>query len=189
MLGRCGGVWAVPWDQHISRQHVRLQWTGERLEVIRLPDARNPVYFLGKEQTQFSLRPGEHFVISRTTFTLADQRVSVTAHARQPVQQQSFSSEYLNQVQFRNPDHRLEVLSRLPQVTSGATGDRELTLESEASTLRVAYLDDGRIVTTSFDGTLRLFDGTSARQLAVARRRIHDSWAPSAATTLDGGGS
>jgi adenylate cyclase len=91
-----------------------------------LPDARNPVYLHGEEQTGFSLQPGEHFVIGQTTFTLADQRVSITADAPEPVQQQSYSAQYLKQVPFRNPDHRIEVLSRLPDVISGAAGDQEL---------------------------------------------------------------
>ena len=72
LLGRTGGIWAVAWDAHVSRRHVRLRWMGDRLEVTRLPDARNPVYFLGREENQFELRPGEHFVIGRTTFALAD---------------------------------------------------------------------------------------------------------------------
>jgi adenylate cyclase len=126
VLGRCGGAWTVPWDSHISRQHVRLEWTGSRLEVTQFADARNPVYFHGEEQRQFGLRPGEHFVIGQTTFTLADQRVSITADAPQPVQQQSYSAQYLKQVRFRNPDYRIEVLSRLPEVISGAAGDQEL---------------------------------------------------------------
>ena len=126
VLGRLGGPWAVPWDQHVSRRHARLRYSDSRLEVTRLPDATNPLYFRGKESDRFSLRPGEHFVIGQTTFTLADQRVDVAADMPQPVQQQSFSPQYLKQVQFRNPDHRLEVLSRLPQVIAGAAGQREL---------------------------------------------------------------
>ena len=126
VLGRSGGAWAVPWDRHVSRRHVRLQWTGELLQVTRLPDARNPVFTGGAEGTEFTLRPGEHFVIGQTTFTLADQQANITADAPQPVQQQSFSAQYLKEVRFRNPDHRLEVLSRLPDVISGATGDAEL---------------------------------------------------------------
>jgi len=125
-LGRAAGVWAVPWDHHISRHHVRVLWTGSRLEVTRLPDAKNPVFLNGKEQTRFALEPGEHFVIGQTSFTLADQRVSITADVPEPVKQQSYSAQYLKQVKFRNPDHRIEVLSRLPEVISGATGDVEL---------------------------------------------------------------
>jgi adenylate cyclase len=65
-------------------------------------------------------------VVGQTTFSLADQRAEVTADAPEPVQQQSFSIQYLKQIQFRNPDRRIEVLSRLPDVISGATGDQEL---------------------------------------------------------------
>jgi len=125
-VGRAAGVWAVSWDHHISRHHVRVLWTGNRLQVTRLDAARNPVFVNGKEETQFALEPGEHFVIGQTTFTLADQRVSITADVPEPVKQQSYSAQYLKQVKFRNPDHRIEVLSRLPEVISGATGDTEL---------------------------------------------------------------
>jgi adenylate cyclase len=127
-LGRLGGTWAVPWDQHVSRRHARLLWSGKRLEVARLPETHNPIFLRGKEADQFTIEPGEHFVIGQTSFTLADQRVNITADAPQPVQQQSFSAQYLRQVQFRNPDHRIEVLSRLPDVISGAAGDEELFL-------------------------------------------------------------
>jgi len=126
VLGRTPGVWTVPWDRHISRRHAQLRLVGGRLEVNRLSGVRNPIYFRGKESTRFSLRPGEHFVIGNTAFTLADQRVSVSVDAPRPVQQQSFSSQYLRQVPFRNPDYRIEVLNRLPEVVSGAAGDAEL---------------------------------------------------------------
>ncbi len=120
LLGRAAGPWSVRWDEHISRQHVRLRWTGSRLEVSRLDEARNPVFFRGSESTVFALRPGEHFVIGQTSFTLTDQRANVTTNAPPPFQQQAFSPQLLKQVRFRNPDHRLEVLSRLPQVLAGA---------------------------------------------------------------------
>jgi len=126
VLGRSGAGWAVPWDPQVSRRHVRMRWDGRRLEVRRDPGARNPVYLRGQEVEQFELQPGEHFVIGQTTFTLADQRVTLTATAPRPIQQQSFSAQYLRQVPFRNPDRRIEVLSRLPEVISGAAGDQEL---------------------------------------------------------------
>ena len=128
VLGRLGGTWAVPWDPHVSHHHAQLLWNGSRLEVARLPNTRNPIFVLGKEMERFSIQAGDHFVIGQTSFTLADQRVNITADAPQPVQQQSFSAQYLRQVQFRNPDHRIEVLSRLPDVISGAAGDTELVV-------------------------------------------------------------
>jgi adenylate cyclase len=126
VLGRAAGLWSVPWDQHVSRQHVRLQYGGSELRVMQLAVAVNPVFFRGKECPRFGVRPGEHFVIGETTFTLANQRASVTFDAPQPTQQHSFSTQYLRQIQFRNPDHRIEVLTRLPEALSGTTDDQEL---------------------------------------------------------------
>jgi adenylate cyclase len=126
ILGREGGPWAVPWDHQVSRRHARVEWNGARLEVSRLAEAKNPLFVQGQEMDVCALVPGEHFVIGQTTFTLADQRVAITADVPEPVQQQSFSAQYLRQVRFRHPDHRLEVLGRLPQVISGAAGDAEL---------------------------------------------------------------
>ena len=126
VLGRAAGLWSVPWDHHVSRRHARLRLRGNELEVAQLPDARNAIFLRGQESREFSLRPGEHFVIGNTTFTLVDQRVSLSADIPRPVQQHAFSREYLKQIPFRNPDRRIEVLSRLPQVISGAAGESEL---------------------------------------------------------------
>lgn len=126
VLGRSAVAWAVPWDQRISRRHAELTWTGDRLSVVQMPGVRNPIFFQGKEAERFVLRPGEHFVIGHTTFTLATQRASITVDDPQPVQQQSYSSQYLKQVRFRNPDYRIEVLSRLPEAISGANNAGEL---------------------------------------------------------------
>ena len=95
---------------------------GGRPAAGRPESALSPRHALDR----FSLGPGEHFVIGQTTFTLADQQVNVTADAPAPVQQHPLTPQYLKQVQFRNPDHRIEVLSRLPDVISGAAGDEEL---------------------------------------------------------------
>jgi adenylate cyclase len=126
VLGRTGLGWAVPWDRQISRRHATLLWNGRELQVSRLPEGHNPLFLRGVEVSRCAIVPGEHFVIGQTTFTLADQQVNMAADAPAPVQQQSFSSQYLKQVHFRNPDHRIEVLSRLPDVISGAAGDQEL---------------------------------------------------------------
>ena len=169
VVGRLGGAWAVPWDGQVSRRHAHLLWSGSRLEVARLPEASNPLFVRGQEVERFYLVPGEHFVIGQTTFTVADQQANVSLDAPAPLQQQSFSSQYLKQVHFRNPDHRLEVLSRLPDVISGATDDQELfvrlvsmllagvlradaaaVVAIEAETARVLHWDQRLAVTTDF---------------------------------------
>lgn len=125
-LGRAAGSWAVAWDPLISRHHAELVWSDGQLAVTLLPEARNPLFYRGKSCNDLLIAPGEHFVIGDTTFTLTVQRADVTADAPMPVQQQAFSSQYLKEIAFRNPDHRLEILSRLPEVISGATDDNEL---------------------------------------------------------------
>jgi adenylate cyclase len=167
-LGRLGGTWAVPWDPHVSRRHAQLLWNGKRLEVSRLADTRNPIFLSGKEVDRFTIEPGDHFVIGQTSFTLADQRVNITADAPQPVQQQSFSAQYLRQVQFRNPDYRIEVLSRLPDVISGAAGDEELVVRLVSMLLAgVPRADAAAVVTVdteqcSVDSMEQFSPGTRA---------------------------
>jgi len=125
-LGRMAGLWSVPWDPHISRQHAEICWDGKSLRVRRLPSARNPIYFQGKENDEFHLNPGDCFVIGKTSFIVSRQRVSVAADHPTPTQQKAFGSQYLRQIAFRNPNYRLEVLSRLPRVVSRAVADAEL---------------------------------------------------------------
>jgi adenylate cyclase len=128
VLGRAAGHWAVPWDEKLSRNHVELYWKDGALHVVRLPSARNPVFFRGQEQDDFALAPGEHFVIGETTFTLVVDEVSVTQEVPRPVEEQTFSRQMLQNVRFRNAHFRLEVLGRLPEVISGASGAEELSV-------------------------------------------------------------
>ena len=72
------GPWSVPWDERISRRHVEIDWREGRLHVAVLPEARNPVFHRGRKSGSFELKPGDHFVIGGTTFTLADERVNVS---------------------------------------------------------------------------------------------------------------
>ena len=125
-LGREATNWAVVWDDRVSRQHAEICWDGSRLAVTTLPSARNPIFVKGRQQTKFEIQPGEHFVIGGTTFTLADERARATLDVPQPAQQQTFSSHYLQNVQFRHADAHIDVLSRLPEIISGSSSDSEL---------------------------------------------------------------
>jgi adenylate cyclase len=126
VLGRDSGSWSVPWDEHVSRQHAELCWQNGRLEVSRLKSGRNPIFLAGKEAQAFELHPGEHFVIGDTSFTLVSDRVAIAAEVSHPVEEQTFSSQYLQRIRFHNADHRIDVLTRLPDVISGAVDDTEL---------------------------------------------------------------
>lgn len=126
ILGRAGGGWDVPWDTQVSRRHAQLLWDWGSLQVTRLEQARNPIFFRGRQQQAFAVRAGEHFVIGGTTFSLSDEKVDVAVDAAPSGQEQSFAPEYLQSVRYRDADQRIEVLSRLPEVISGAANDEEL---------------------------------------------------------------
>lgn len=125
-LGRESAGWTTPWDDRVSRQHAEICWDGARLEVRRLPSARNPIFVKGRQAAAFDIVPGEHFVIGGTSFTLADERARVSLDVPQPAQQQTFTSQYLQKLQFRHADAHIDVLSRLPEIISGALSDSEL---------------------------------------------------------------
>ena len=62
-------TWDAPWDQRISSLHASLNWHDGKLTVRRLPGGRNPIFFGGTAQDEFTVVPGETFVIGETTFT------------------------------------------------------------------------------------------------------------------------
>ncbi|MCH5373564.1 MAG: adenylate/guanylate cyclase domain-containing protein, partial [Planctomycetes bacterium] len=126
LLGRDAGFWSAPWDSHISRSHAELRWHDGQLEVRGLPQSRNPIFFRGQAASSFKIRPGEHFVIGDTTFSLVDQRVRVSLHLPRPVSEQTFSAEFLKAMRFRDADQRIDALGRIPEIISGAVSDQEM---------------------------------------------------------------
>jgi adenylate cyclase len=125
-LGRTAGDWATPWDERISRLHAELRWQAGRLAVETIEGARNPVFYRGRKADQFSLKPGEHFVIGATSFTLVDERAEATLEAPHPTNERTYKLSDLRRSAFRHPDQRIAALSRLPDIISGSSNDREL---------------------------------------------------------------
>jgi adenylate cyclase len=125
LLGREDCDLVVPWDAFLSRHHAELCWSGEALEVVRLPTAANPIFHDGAEVQHAHLHPGQRFVIGDTTFTLV--MASAADEQRSPdVTEQTYSAQFLHGLRFRNADQRIEVLSRLPELISGVVADDEL---------------------------------------------------------------
>ena len=125
-IGRDSDPWSVRWDDHVSRQHVKIRWDKDALHVEALPRTKNPVYFQGVEVKSFRLKPGEHFVIGKTTFTVTDESVDLSNHSRPPATEQTFSQEYLRHLPFRDPGNRLAVISQLPEEFAAVVDRREL---------------------------------------------------------------
>lgn len=126
VLGRSAGEWSAPWDFHISRRHAELLWDGRRLQVRKLPEAKNPIFFHGRPAAECRLLPEEHFVIGQTSFLLVEQPWTVEGDLPPPEQEHQYSFQDLAAVSFRNPDRRIEVLSRLPDVLSQAVSDDDM---------------------------------------------------------------
>ncbi|MBX3423549.1 MAG: adenylate/guanylate cyclase domain-containing protein [Pirellulaceae bacterium] len=126
ILGRTSQPWAVRWDDRISRQHATLVWNGTRLQVTRLPDSRNAIFFQGRQCDQFEVDIGEHFVIGQTTFTLIDQQVNFSQVLSPAVAEQTFSAQALRQNKYKDAGRRIEALGKLPEIIAGASDDSEL---------------------------------------------------------------
>ena len=157
VLGRAVPGWDVPWDECISRRHVEMCFRDGRLSVSQLQEARNPVFFQGRVEQCCTLSPGEHFVIGGTSFQLVEETVDVSLATPLPVSEQAFSPDLLRRVPFRDADARIDMLSRLPEMITGATSDGELL---------------GRVVNLLLQGIPR------AQFVAVVRHspRPHGDW-------------
>ncbi len=181
-LGRTA-AWAVPWDELISRVHAELRWINGRLQVRKLPSGRNAVFVRGEEAQTFDIGPGEHFVIGRTNFLLNDEQASIAFDAPRPLQEHSYDSTDLQRIRFRNADQRLDVLSRLPEVISGAANDTELFVRLVNMLLAGILRADAAAVVTVRPGT----DGTQTARVLHWDRRLNSGgeFRPSQRLILD----
>ena len=125
-LGRISEPWSVGWDDRISRRHATIRWNGVKLEVAKLAESRNAIFYRGQQRDQFTAAVGEHFVIGQTTFTLLDQQVEFSVHAVPVFAEQTFSAHLLRQTKYRDADRRIEVLGKLPEIIASSSSDEEL---------------------------------------------------------------
>ena len=127
VIGRAGSDWNVGWDSLISRRHVELRTIDEdRVEVTCVSTARNPVFHRGRKTTRFVLVPGEHFVVGRTSFTLANRPGTSDSSALADVTEHAFDHLALRRRHFRDATSRIEMLARLPDLIASSTSDEEL---------------------------------------------------------------
>ncbi|HEY2908620.1 MAG TPA: adenylate/guanylate cyclase domain-containing protein [Gemmataceae bacterium] len=127
VLGRDADAWAVPWEPYLSRRHAELTWRSGRLRVRRLPAAANPIYHGGKHDDIFELPPAGSFVIGHTLFTVAAGRPTPSpGHGGLLLEARTIAHTELERLKFRDAPHRLDVLSKLPDVISSAANDADL---------------------------------------------------------------
>jgi adenylate cyclase len=123
-LGRAGDF-AAPWEPFLSRAHAELTARDGKVKVRKLPAASNPIFHAGTAADTFDLAPGGTFVVGRTTFTLLSGAPS--PESPQPLlDARTVAHRELDALAFRDAPHRLDVLSKLPDVISSATSDADL---------------------------------------------------------------
>lgn len=71
----------VAGDPHLSRRHAEVSVQGERLRVRRLSQSSNPIYHAGVPKDDFSLMPGDFFVIGGTRFTFVVDKPAASGPA------------------------------------------------------------------------------------------------------------
>jgi adenylate cyclase len=126
VLGRQPGTFSVPWDNQLSRQHARFCHSEQGLEVEKIPQATNPIFFDGQTVEKFLVKPHQHFVIGSTRFTVVASQAYVTQHVPNPIQQLTFSDEFLQQLDYRDASQRIDVLSQLPALIADAANEEQL---------------------------------------------------------------
>jgi adenylate cyclase len=126
VLGRASNTWQVPWERFLSAEHVELVWQADTLKGRKLPGARNPIYLAGRPVEEFELRPGDYFVVGETIVIVTQDEKRPVDQAPEPFQMRAFAAEELLRIRFDDAPHKLDVLTRLPNVISGATSDTEL---------------------------------------------------------------
>jgi adenylate cyclase len=131
VLGRDPDAWNAPWEPFLARRHAELTLHLDRVKVQRFPGTANPIFHAGKACDCFDLHVGGTFVIGRTVFTLGEP--STRAHSPAspggepvPLQTLTVMARELDGIAFRDAPHRLDVLSKLPDVISSATDDPDL---------------------------------------------------------------
>ncbi len=121
--------WAVPWDLLISREHCELTLNGTQLSVKKLEAARNPVYFQEADSKEFVIGAGQGFRIGQTMFQLVSVDLADGASGSN-IEEHSFGPDQLRQFKFQDAEHRLEVLTKLPDAISRSKSDSELAIEA-----------------------------------------------------------
>lgn len=194
-IGRSGvGVWPVAWDDRVSREHVTLRPQADGSVLVqRVESAKNPIFYRGLRQDSFTLKPGEHFVVGHTSFTLAVRPEVNNSDSRLEVTEHVYNVGELRGRGFRDAASRIDALGRLPDIIGGSTNDDELLvrvvsllLQSIPSASAVAILDVGGGESSAprilhYDNRIAETDGPRpsgriARQAVMTRQSVLHLW-------------
>jgi adenylate cyclase len=158
----------ISWDPRLSRQHVSLECRSEDLQLRRLPSAMNPVFANGQAVDAAAVRDGQTFVIGSTLFRVASL---ADVQPRSPVEERSFSPHVLSRIRYQDPENRLAVLTRLPEVIRSARTDVELYERLAQLMLRGVVHADAIAIVSAVPGESVLTRHTEQRRQAASEVR------------------
>ena len=102
-----------------------------RIESWKSPSrrVRQSRFLLRSLTKKFAANPGEHFVIGDTTFTLTDDQAPVSIDVRHPVNERTFSADFLAVQSLSSAEKQIEALSRLPDLVGSAASEQEMFIQ------------------------------------------------------------
>jgi adenylate cyclase len=103
-------------EKYLSRRHIRIRVAGDEIQVERLPDARNPLLYKGEKADQFTLRPGEYFVVGATSFCLVHRAGGDVISPKNPNGQFTVDLAEVRDARSRGEHLLLLDLMELPEV-------------------------------------------------------------------------
>lgn len=182
----------IPWESFLSRQHVELRIDNDNIDVRKLPEAGNPLFFAGNAADEFTMKPGDFFVIGSTRFLLRKPAQSSGPSEEHLLEQVTFQPQELASVRFRDADRRIDVLSHLPDVIFGSRSEADMyfhlvnlilagvahaeavaIVQSDANhTIKVLHWDRRRETAGTFQPSLRL----AKEALEKSRRTVLHVW-------------
>lgn len=179
-IGRSDADWNVPWDAMISAVHARLTpMADDRLKIECLASARNAIFFQGQPESEFTVVPGEHFVIGQTTFTLAKRPGTSKPPDGGEVTEHAYDHAVLRRRHFRDAAARIEMLSRLPDLITSSGSDEELLVRVTGVLLQATPSASAvAIVTIDHSPPATDTDETSVRVLHYDSRDLMEAAPP-----------
>lgn len=164
--------WKIPWDRKISREHAEIEWQDDTLTVRRLEAARNPIWFRGDSQNEFTATIGEQFQIGDTVFRIGAVEPSRTSDVL--IAEHAYNPDDLRDYRFSDADQRMEDLARLPALVQQGTDDKTLASEIAKILLQAIPKADAAavVVYKEQDAQSEGFDWTAEFQEAESSGRI-----------------
>lgn len=162
----------VPWEPAMSRIHCLVRvFHGGEIELEVSPHVRNPIFHRGAPIQTARLAGSESFVIGQTRFIVAHADTDDSSGSDAPVEEVVVTRQQLQNVRYEDPDRRIDVLAKLPEVIGSTSGEMERDSRLVSLILTgVRSAEAAAIIVMEDDGGIRLRSWERRRETAGAFR-------------------